>query len=150
MDQRFLSADNTIWYLLAMIFKYTLRYCTIEICCPLNKVLWNNCVIFKASEQLLRGFFSLVDNMNVCLGDISYIVCCTVNKEWNNWNWNYNSRAGMILLHMHCGIEITFSHIELVDWKQCSYTALDNITCNVLTMYSSYCPRFIYIIWILD
>ena len=41
-----------------------------------------------------------------------------------------------------------FSHIELVHWKQCSYTADDNITYNVLSMYSSYCPWFIYKIWI--
>ena len=40
-----------------------------------------------------------------------------------------------------------FSHIELLHWKQCSYMAYDNITYNVLTMYSSYCPRFIYKIW---
>ena len=41
-----------------------------------------------------------------------------------------------------------FSHIELVHWKQCSYMAHDNIAYNVLSMYSSYCPRFIYKIWI--
>ena len=37
-----------------------------------------------------------------------------------------------------------FCHIELVHWKQCSYTVHDNIAYNVLTMYSSYCPQFIY------
>ena len=37
-----------------------------------------------------------------------------------------------------------FSHIELVHWKQCSYSAHDNIAYNVLSMYNSYCPWFIY------
>ena len=42
---------------------------------------------------------------HACQRFIIYIVCSTVNAVWNNWN--YNSRAGTILLQTHCGIEIT-------------------------------------------
>ena len=64
---------------------------------PINKILWNNCVILEASEWLLRVFYSSVDNINdVCLirfafrpvSNLSFTLFAVLSMKYgyiNNW-----------------------------------------------------------------